>query len=1507
MPPAVIAVAASIATVAVKVFVASKLLAAILIVAISVASMVLTQKRKNTASLNQGQELQLKLDPTMPRQIATGRCSTGGSLAWSFTYTDDSSKPNRYLVRIIDLSDLPITNVVAVNNDGKTLTFSGDYHSGLVSCSSDYKTKSGAACLSLQVVRGSAAATAVPWLITASGGLWTSNHKGTNIAYAIVRMDYDADAFPSGEPNLQFVVDGAKCYDDRYDSTVPGGAGSQRLADPSTWAFTRNAAVIAAQTLRGFFSAGVLMYGAQAEARDLAQPMLMAAYNECDESVATVDEGTIARYRAGLMLTASDPTSQALLDLQSAMDGRILDRGGAITILPGANKTPVFNLTDSDVVWVTEKSYQPKAPVNELNNHIVGTFIDENNYYTEKSFPTLRSAQWEADDGGQRFSVQYAFRAVTSRAQVQRITQRMWKASRYQGTVAFALPLWGVEMEQGDWFTMTSTRWGFTNKTFEAVNVDISTELFIIVVAKEVNPNADEWSTSDEKPRTDTIWNPPAYNLGMPTLTATPVYTIDSASLREDVGVNLNVTNLPLGISAKTVEFEVALQSNLDMPSSIGSVPARNTVVQYMGLTPNTAYAVRARTADGQRFGDWTAWKNFSTQAITNTSQNTNNVGGRPANSLFVNLLDMTPWVVGATGGALGKFTENGEAGTNNIVLGNGPGGASEVIWKAVAQNTVGGSGGWNYGSVTAADGFDPRNTYRFLTWVYCQSGADSSIYFGCQSDKGGMVSLADGSLDTNPYFMSAATGALTANKWYLMVGIVHGASYAGDATGLSGIYDPVSGVQVVPGIDWKNSPDQTTLWQRVYQYYATVLGSTVYFARPIVEEMSASSITVQQIFATVGMTAAEKVDYTATKDKLNAIASDSILSAGSEKSDTIVEWTAIYNQWQQLNARYTAMGAPGDITSYKNAADDAVNNLSIYLLSLSPAWNDLTQNTSIDPGTWRNTWGAAYDKIAAFNAAITGRAGAGTFTLLASDANTTASPNSVVKVGGGSTTWNGGAYTVEKYAGDVMVTGRPNTTASYHQFVGLNADNSAGSGYVDIDYASYNAAGTFTVFISGISAGSYGTVTDGQVLYTRRRGTTVECGVVGEASPRYTHMVGVDPTVPLGADFALYEVGAKVDNITFQPLGADGVSPPILTVSANMLAVHFSAAGAITSGNVTVNTARQNTTAEPVFTFTSFDGTLHVSQTSAVYMASTWPTYFTSTGPDNLTILTGWLALAIGDHGGGLTVKAEAGAGGPGNTVAFTAVNDGAAGTPGASGVTVQASRNGASVWAYANGTVLDWSPASGQIKVEAGGVDVTTSATYSSSASSGLTGSVNSTGAYSVTAMTVNSGTLTITVTYGGKNYTVLFTVTKQLGGYEIVSALPGTNLFEGRVVYLTTDDKLYRYTGALWVSTVAAADLTGQITQTQISNGAVSTPQLAAGAVTTNELAANAVNTNNLNAGAVTAAKMSVTQLSAITATIGLLRTATTGARTEIKDNLIQVYDSSNVLRVQMGVWS
>ncbi|WP_296201976.1 host specificity protein J [Psychrobacter sp. UBA3962] len=55
-----------------------------------------------------------------------------------------------------------------------------------------------------------------------------------------------------------------------------------------------------------------------------------------------------------------------------------------------------------------------------------------------------------------------------------------------------------------------------------------------------------------------------------------------------------------------------------------------------------------------------------------------------------------------------------------------------------------------------------------------------------------------------------------------------------------------------------------------------------------------------------------------------------------------------------------------------------------------------------------------------------------------------------------------------------------------------------------------------------------------------------------------------------------------------------------------------------------------------------------------------------------------------------------------------------------------------------------------------------------------------------------------------------------------------------------------------------------------------------------------------------GSITADKIHAESLSALTANIGHFKSAPSGARLEIKDSVLEVYDSNNRLRVRMGVW-
>lgn len=98
-----------------------------------------------------------------------------------------------------------------------------------------------------------------------------------------------------------------------------------------------------------------------------------------------------------------------------------------------------------------------------------------------------------------------------------------------------------------------------------------------------------------------------------------------------------------------------------------------------------------------------------------------------------------------------------------------------------------------------------------------------------------------------------------------------------------------------------------------------------------------------------------------------------------------------------------------------------------------------------------------------------------------------------------------------------------------------------------------------------------------------------------------------------------------------------------------------------------------------------------------------------------------------------------------------------------------------------------------------------------------------------------------------------------------------------------------------GQIAAQTIVASNIAfGTITGGQIASNTIIASNIVSGTITGSQIAANTIAAGNI----------SVASLSALSATIGTLRTATSGARTEIYDNVIKIYDASNVLRVKIG---
>lgn len=436
--------------------------------------------------MQQGVELQTKTDPTYPREVGVGKFATGGSLVLEWT----SGTNNKYLWRVIAISDAEINAITQVRGNGEALTFSGDIHTGLRDCTSHFQSASGADMLSLRIYKGTQSQTADADLLAALTFL-DSNFRGRGVAYAILRMTYNTDAWSSGA-DFVFVGEGALLPDPRGPTT----------------AFSENPALIAAAYLRGFENNGIRVVGLGATEDDLTDEDIEAAADECDDAVAIAAGGTEARYRAGGMISAQESGREVMGELMIAMAGAHVDRGGQITILPGVARTPVMDIAESDFVADEGVVYVDKRTSDERFNAISSTFVNPDDGWQQAPLPPRKNATAITEDGGRlERNPPPSYSMVYSKPQGQRLDEIELRRVRCEGFLAFTMHLGGFELTPGDWFTATNKRWGNVEKTFEVETIALvivngkggaAPQARCSITAREISSTVFDWDESDE-------------------------------------------------------------------------------------------------------------------------------------------------------------------------------------------------------------------------------------------------------------------------------------------------------------------------------------------------------------------------------------------------------------------------------------------------------------------------------------------------------------------------------------------------------------------------------------------------------------------------------------------------------------------------------------------------------------------------------------------------------------------------------------------------------------------------------------------------------------------------------------------------------------------------------------------------------------------------------------------------------------------------------------------------
>lgn len=327
--------------------------------------------------------------------------------------------------------------------------------SGIAGNANDGKVTSGTFANKAWVRRylGTATQTA-DWILDNALSVWTSDHRGADVAYLAIQYAYDLAVYQNGaKPQPTALVQGWKLYDPRLDSTN-GGSGAHRVNDRSTWAYSTNNALCTAHYLlvyRGV-PAAQIPWDEVAEAADV-----------CDESV-VVPTGTQKRYTCNVVLEEATTPEEHLANLEiltGSMLGWCVERGGKWHIGAGCWRVPSFQINEPNVIGDCE--VQTAFTFDERWNGIRGSFIDPAQQYQPNEFPPTQDDDYVTADGGSFFK-DVRFDACTSVFEAQRAAVLLTRKSRRCRSITMRCDMSAYDICPGDTGIVTIGILGWANQ-----------------------------------------------------------------------------------------------------------------------------------------------------------------------------------------------------------------------------------------------------------------------------------------------------------------------------------------------------------------------------------------------------------------------------------------------------------------------------------------------------------------------------------------------------------------------------------------------------------------------------------------------------------------------------------------------------------------------------------------------------------------------------------------------------------------------------------------------------------------------------------------------------------------------------------------------------------------------------------------------------------------------------------------------------------------------------------
>ncbi len=321
------------------------------------------------------------IEPEPPRPYMVGESFSAGVLRHQAGYGATIKKvPNPYLLQVKVFSGVgPVEALVQEQFDFKAI---GSYYSGFY----DSDTQLGARPEASALVPPYGAAPG--W--NASSKL--SGHAGIASNY---KFDKEGKVYASGLPIHGAIWKGEKAYDPRLDSTYPGGSGSHRLGDETTYTYTANPAIHTGTYAYGRFEDGELIFGLGLDETGIDWAALVDWANDCDAN-GWECHGTL--WEGGKNNDIEAQRVQNMDDLCAAGGGRWLLAGALLSFDWQRPRVPLATLTDDD--WLEEGATATAVQaVRDRMNGVRPVYISPAHNWEQITAEEIIGASYRTEDG----------------------------------------------------------------------------------------------------------------------------------------------------------------------------------------------------------------------------------------------------------------------------------------------------------------------------------------------------------------------------------------------------------------------------------------------------------------------------------------------------------------------------------------------------------------------------------------------------------------------------------------------------------------------------------------------------------------------------------------------------------------------------------------------------------------------------------------------------------------------------------------------------------------------------------------------------------------------------------------------------------------------------------------------------------------------------------------------------------------------------------------------------